>query len=557
MSSSTFRRHPASLLPCGAHNPQLLQLLHQNVSYDMVVYLAQQTTLVIPVNDEEPPATSSSHLSAGPAASALPTPPHTPHRTASFPDSQASNKASGIPPLEDFIVAVIKASNVQVPTLLTTLIYLDRLHQKLPKMAKGMSVHSMVFMLLSSLTYHPFFLSSSIGIPCTRHRVFLATLIVAAKYLNDSSPKNKHWAAYAKLFDIAEINLMEKQLLFLLGYDLRFDELEAISHFEPFLSSPAEERRCAVNRVAQASKARVEKQRKEQAPLTPPYDAVPPPYEAAPRPAPVAVPAPVAAPLPEGQRYDVPVTSSGSSQSITATVHNLAKRISSTYLSANVAHQPQLRRPSLNLTNSSSSTATTYSRSDSSAACSRTSSYTSVEDNDSSAACSPSMDADSDDEPEFKLRPAPASIHRNRSSTTCSVVQGPRGMSIRASNSDNTVKDMPSGISSPTATRRTRGGPQATRRPSTPSKRSAPADMTTTTPAPSTLASSGSFLSRMWGAATKSSNSISSSTSTSSAMQQDEYPALNAESTSGSVGGGLRRLAHQRSVLFAKGGQEC
>ncbi|EIM85497.1 uncharacterized protein STEHIDRAFT_59496, partial [Stereum hirsutum FP-91666 SS1] len=188
MSSSTFRRHPASLLPCGAHNPQLLQLLHQNVSYDMVVYLAQQTTLVIPVNDEEPPATS----------------------TASFPDSQASNKASGIPPLEDFIVAVIKASNVQVPTLLTTLIYLDRLHQKLPKMAKG--------------------------IPCTRHRVFLATLIVAAKYLNDSSPKNKHWAAYAKLFDIAEINLMEKQLLFLLGYDLRFDELEAISHFEPFLS---------------------------------------------------------------------------------------------------------------------------------------------------------------------------------------------------------------------------------------------------------------------------------------------------------------------------------
>lgn len=26
---------------------------------------------------------------------------------------------------------------------------------------------------------------------CTRHRVFLATLIVAAKYLNDSSPKSE------------------------------------------------------------------------------------------------------------------------------------------------------------------------------------------------------------------------------------------------------------------------------------------------------------------------------------------------------------------------------
>lgn len=39
---------------------------------------------------------------------------------------------------------------------------------------------------------------------CTRHRVFLAALIVAAKYLNDSSPKNKHWTRYAALFSQAE-----------------------------------------------------------------------------------------------------------------------------------------------------------------------------------------------------------------------------------------------------------------------------------------------------------------------------------------------------------------
>lgn len=89
--------------------------------------------------------------------------------------------------------------------------------------------------------------------PCTRHRVFLATLIVAAKYLNDSSPKNKHWASFAKLFDPSEINLMEKQLLFLLDYDLRFDEAEAISHFAPFMRKRAEEakeaRSAAVSRV--------------------------------------------------------------------------------------------------------------------------------------------------------------------------------------------------------------------------------------------------------------------------------------------------------------------
>ena len=71
--------------------------------------------------------------------------------------------------------------------------------------------------------------------PCTRHRVFLAALIVAAKYLNDSSPKNKHWARYAALFPLAEVTLMEKQLLYLLDFDLRMTELELIRHFTPFL----------------------------------------------------------------------------------------------------------------------------------------------------------------------------------------------------------------------------------------------------------------------------------------------------------------------------------
>lgn len=73
---------------------------------------------------------------------------------------------------------------------------------------------------------------------CTRHRVFLATLIVAAKFLNDSSPKNKHWAKYAALFSLAEVTLMEKQLLYLLDYDINMTEDELLLHFRPFLSLP-------------------------------------------------------------------------------------------------------------------------------------------------------------------------------------------------------------------------------------------------------------------------------------------------------------------------------
>lgn len=82
--------------------------------------------------------------------------------------------------------------------------------------------------------------SLHLGMHCTCHRVFLATLIVAAKYLNDQSPKNKHWSAHSQIFSVGEVNLMEKQLLSLLVSTLSLSCLFRVASFVCSMTAPWE-----------------------------------------------------------------------------------------------------------------------------------------------------------------------------------------------------------------------------------------------------------------------------------------------------------------------------
>ncbi|GJN93957.1 hypothetical protein Rhopal_007017-T1 [Rhodotorula paludigena] len=187
------RCHAGSLVPKHLHDPALVKLMRSPLTNSMISYVAEKTM---------------DSVKCRPPPSPLPTPPLTPG------GDYAYTKNDALPSLEVFIKSIVRKSRCHVPTLLCTLVYLERLRERLPSHARG--CHT------------------------TRHRVFLAALIIAAKYLNDSSPQNKHWVKYAVHFTAAEVNLMERQLLTILNFDLSFTEDELICLLGPLVQPAAQ-----------------------------------------------------------------------------------------------------------------------------------------------------------------------------------------------------------------------------------------------------------------------------------------------------------------------------
>ena len=153
----------------------LYSLMNQPVSQTMVSFLADTTRSVV----------------------------HTP----------AHHTDSSLPTLEQFIDSLVEQTHVYTPTLLTAAVYLQRLRKVLPRDAQGVG--------------------------STAHRIFLACLILSAKNHNDSSPLNKHWTKYSDgLFTLQDVNLMERQLLQLLQWNVRVSETDLKTVLAPLYAVP-------------------------------------------------------------------------------------------------------------------------------------------------------------------------------------------------------------------------------------------------------------------------------------------------------------------------------
>ncbi|KAK5309436.1 PHO85 cyclin-1 [Exophiala xenobiotica] len=150
----------------------LEEFLQQSVKPHMIRYLAHQASSV----------TQGEHRSLAPSRPAL-------------DDSQLL-----LPSLELFIQTLVHRTLVPVPTLMTSLVYLTRLRTRLPLAAEYTR--------------------------CSAHRIFLASLILAATTLNDVSPGNEHWARCTIVegyqgfgFRLYDVNFMERQFLCLLDWN--------------------------------------------------------------------------------------------------------------------------------------------------------------------------------------------------------------------------------------------------------------------------------------------------------------------------------------------------
>ncbi|KAG6819777.1 hypothetical protein H0H93_008743 [Arthromyces matolae] len=174
--SSTSPLHHASLVDPATHSPALLELIDLKISRGIIEYVVDCVVDTVDFAMGRPSSSRGRPLSRRPEHAKFTT----------------------------FATNVITRAEVNTATLLASLVYIDRakphLHIALEEWAL--------------------------------ERVFLGALIVASKYLNDSTLKNVHWALCTGVFGKRDVGRIEREFLDVLDFQLSIAEDDLLSHHD-------------------------------------------------------------------------------------------------------------------------------------------------------------------------------------------------------------------------------------------------------------------------------------------------------------------------------------
>ncbi|KAH8099608.1 hypothetical protein BXZ70DRAFT_894580 [Cristinia sonorae] len=163
--------HEASLVDYTLHPQALLELIEIKISKTFIDYIVDCTSETV-------------DLALG-------------CNTRASGSSRPSRKAH-----HQFVADLIHRAEVKIPVLLVALVYIDRARAHLE-----IAIDQYAF-----------------------ERVFLGGVILANKYLNDSTLKNVHWAMCSRIFRTRDIGRIEREFLDVLDFELGVSEADILSH---------------------------------------------------------------------------------------------------------------------------------------------------------------------------------------------------------------------------------------------------------------------------------------------------------------------------------------
>ncbi|KAH7929643.1 hypothetical protein BV22DRAFT_1080558 [Leucogyrophana mollusca] len=169
--------HKASLVDPALHSPALMELLEVKMSRPLIEYVVD---CVVDTVDYAIGRPSSSHRG----------------RTLSRRPEHAA--------FTTFVTNVLTRAEVTVPTVLVSLAYIDRAKPHLQIALEEWACE----------------------------RVFLGAVMVASKYLNDSTLKNVHWALCTGVFGKRDVGRIEREFLDVLDFELSVTEDDLLSHHD-------------------------------------------------------------------------------------------------------------------------------------------------------------------------------------------------------------------------------------------------------------------------------------------------------------------------------------